>query len=396
MSARPQPALFTALVIPDFPVWALRALDPELMDREVVVVCAGRVLARSQGLADLGLECGQAAERARSLVPQAVLRALAGTEQRLAWEDALADLNRQTPWVEPVFPGRAWLRFARGDEAVAAAGRLRARMGQAQDRSTALLAALSAREGSLLPVAPGEEEAFRAEVPIELLGQAGVGPGTLERLVWLGFSRVGALARLTRAQLCAQFEEGAVLDDLARTSDRRPVALYNPPPLVSVAHGFDEPVREPADYEPVLRHLLQEATAELSGRRASLVTVRLEGAGRHCARRMLQTPVQEAASLWTPARLAFEQAWPGGDFELQRLEVDLGGLVSPRRAQGRLWPLRPGPEAALRALDARFPGRLLQVTRLAPWSVLPEEASTLEPWRDRPLKDRPSKGRGLA
>ncbi len=390
MSARRiQPPMFTALVIPEFPVWAMRTLDPELGDRQVAVVSGGRVVARSEGLARMGLHHGQSAERVRSLAPGAVLRLLAGMEQRLAWEDTLADLNRYTPWIEPLRPGRAWLRFARDSEAVEASSRLRAQVGMAADRSTALLAALAAEEGSLLSIPLGDEEEFRAELPLEILGEAGVGPGTLERLAWLGFARVGSLARLTRPQLCAQFEEGALLDNLARTGDRRPVPLYVPPPVVSVAHHFDEPAREPAEFEPVLHHLLEEAAAGLQGRRASLVTVRLEGAAQRVgARRVLRAPTLEAARLWTPARLALKQAWPARSFELQCLEVDLGGLVTPRRAQGQLWPTRPGPEAALRVVESRFPGRMLRVARLAPWSVLPEEAAALEPLGDVPPEGR--------
>lgn len=384
------PPLFTALVIPAFPVWALRALEPDLRDREIAVVAAGRVVACSEGLARRGLEPGHAAERVRSLAPEAALRPLAGAEQRLAWEDALASLHRRTPWIEPVRPGRAWLRFATDPEAAEAAWQLRARVGMAADRSTALLAALGAEEGRLALVPPGTEEAFRGSLPVELLGQAGVGEATLERLAWLGFARVGSLARLTRPQLCAQFEEGALLDSLARGDDRRPVPLYSPPPVVSARHQFESPAREPADFEPVLRHLAEEAAAALRGRRAMLLTVRVEGEGeQRSARRMLQAAVGEAARLWTPARLALKQALPRRGYELEELELVLGGLVAPRRSQGQLWAARPGPEAALRAVEARFPGRLLRVARVDPWAILPEEAATMEPLGELPPESPP-------
>ena len=390
MPARPDsPTPFTVLVIPDFPVWAARALDPRLRNREVAVVAAGRLVAGSEGLADRGLVPGQAVERVRLLAPEAVIRPLAGAEQRLAWEEALATLNLRTPWIEPLRPGRACLRLATEAEAAEVARELRARVGLAADRSTALLAALASPEGSLVRVPPGSEEAFRSSLPLEVLGEAGVGPATLERLAWLGFSQVGSLARLTRSQLGAQFEEGALLDVLVRTEDRRPVPLYTPPPVVAADHAFEVPAREPGDWEPVLRHLVDEAAAGLGERRATLVTVRMEGPGqKRSARRMLQSAAAEAARLWTPARLALQGAWPGPGFELEHLELVLGGLVAPRRTQGHLWAVRPGPEAALKALEARFPGRLLRITRLDPWSLLPEEAATLEPLGEPPPEGR--------
>jgi len=211
-----------------------------------------------------------------------------------------------------------------------------------------------------------------------------VGPGTLDRLIWLGFERVGSLVRLTREQLRAQFEEGPLLEALARCEDRAPVLLYEPPSVVAVAHEFEEPLLEPAGCEPVLRHLLEVAVAGLQGRRASRVGLRLHSAGQvHPTRRLLAGPVAEVARLWVPAWQAFKQAWPGPGSTLDRLELELGGLSAPHRVQGQLWPTRPGPEAALRSLEARFPGRMLRVVRLAPWSIVPEEAAVLEPLTHR-------------
>jgi len=100
MPALSDPALFfTALAIPDFPVWAVRTMHPELRERELAVLSSGRVVACSSGLTAMGVAPGQGAERVRSLAPGAVLRVLSGVEQRLAWDELLADLNRETPWI---------------------------------------------------------------------------------------------------------------------------------------------------------------------------------------------------------------------------------------------------------------------------------------------------------
>lgn len=382
------PPAFTLVDIPEFPVWAARAVEPELRRQELVVVAAGRVVARSSGLAERGLEPGWSQERALALAPEAVFRPLAGAEVRMVWEDTLERLNRSTPWVEPVRPGRAFARLSPAAEAARLAQSLGARLGSAEDRSTALLAALEAAEGQALTVAEGQEDELRRSLPAEILLEAGVGEATLERLAWLGFPTVGSLARLTRAQLCAQFEEGALLDRLARCEDRRPVALYVPPPVVAAEHSFEPPVREPADYEPVLRHLVDVAAGQLAGRRATFLTVRLEGPGeQRASRRILPTALAEAERLWNPARLTLRKALPARGFGIERLELVLGGLQTPRRTQGRLWTLRPGPEAALRAVEARFPGRLLKITRLDPWVLPPEEAATLEPLGDLPPEE---------
>lgn len=382
------PPLFTAVDIPEFPVWAARVLDPDLRRRELLVVAGGRVAARSEGLVRRGIETGWPAERARALAPEALVRPLAGAEIRLVWEDTLDLLNRCTPWVEPVRPGRAFARLATRPEAEDVARRLEARLGVAGDRSTALLAALEAEDGRIRFVPAGGEDEFRRSLPVDVLGDVGVGEATLERLSWLGFPTVGSLARLTRPQLCAQFEEGALLDTLVRGDDRRPVPLYVPPPVVTAEHAFETAAVEPAEYEPVLRHLVAEAAAALNGRRVTFLTVRIEGGGaQRSSRRLLQASVGEAERLWTPARLTLRKAAPARGFAIERLTLILGGLQAPRRAQGRLWATRPGPEAALRAVEARFPGRLLKITRLDPWAVLPEEAATLEPLRDLPPEE---------
>ncbi|HXE73021.1 MAG TPA: hypothetical protein VNO81_10205, partial [Candidatus Nitrosotenuis sp.] len=283
--------LLGACYIPDFPVWALRFLEPSLRSRELIVVSGGRVVARSQGPRRLGVEVGWPAERARALAPQALVRVDPGPALELAAEELLAELNRLTPWIEPVSAGQVVLGLDRPAEARPLARRLGLQIGLAEDRDTALLAALQAAPGQVLALAEEQGQAFRQGFPLARLVEIGISPRTVERLEWLGFPTVGSLARLSEAQLTRQFPEGARLHRMVRGADRRPVALYSPPPALTLAVDLDPPQLEPGLAEAALVHLLDQAIERLEGRVAGTLTVGLQaGEQATASRRVLHAP----------------------------------------------------------------------------------------------------------
>jgi hypothetical protein len=65
---------------------------------------------------------------------------------------------------------------------------------------------------------------------------------------------------------------------------------------------------------------------------------------------------------------------------IQRLEVELGGLAQPRPLQGRLFGVeRPCVQAALRAVERRFPGAVRRLIVQDAHAYLPERFARLEP-----------------
>lgn len=403
-------ARFSTLVFPDLPVRAFRLRDAALATCEMLVHAGGKVIAMSEGLRRQGLQHGWSTERARAhaLPCEPALRAFQAPLTHLAREAMLGDLNRLTPWLEilPPLPDRHPLADLRAmahlpDEQQARhlAVRLQGQAGTASDRSTALLAALQAPPGEVRIVPEGGEAAFRESLPLAVLRETGVAEDTLERLHWLGFDRVGRLARLTPRQVQSQFADGALLCRLLDTSDRRPVALFHPPPSVTRRHVLPDPAYEPAEYEPVLWHLVRSAVAGLEGREASMVSVTLElasegaprmvsgilepapeGAPRMVsARRLPHAPTADPREIRTLARLALEEARRAGPhLPITSMLLALEGLVRPQAEQACLWPERTRTlRQALERMEMQSPGAILRFVPQDAASILPEETYRL-------------------
>lgn len=392
---------FSTLVIPDLPVRAFRLFDASLATRELLVHAGGKVVAMSEGMRRQGLRQGWSIERAQAQAfpGEAVALPFQASTTRLAREAMLADLNRMTPWIElldplphrdPLLDLRAVAVLLDEQEAPRLTAHLQSQTGIASDRSTSLLAALQNAPGEVRAVPEGGEAAFRETLSLAVLREAGVAEETLERLHWLGFESVGLLARLTPRQVQAQFADGALLCRLMEASDRRPVALFHPPPGVTVRHDLLEPACEPAEYEPVLWHLVRSAVTGLEGREASMISVTvhqaLEGHSRpSSARRFPHEPTADPREIRTLARLALEEARLGGEEPrdekapaIESVSLILEGLARPRPEQACLWPERTRHlRQALERMEKQMPGALLRFVPQDVASTLPEEAFRL-------------------
>lgn len=362
---------FACLLVTSFLVWAWRREEPALADRELLVAEGGRVLEASARLRQLGVEPEQALERARALAQEhgceLETRPHPGLRAELAWESLLTEVNSRTPWLESLRPGLAMARL----EPSAALG-LALRIGIGEERSLAYLAALAAQEGDLVVVPPGQEQAFRDQFSVVRLQEAGVSQDTVQNLLWLGFPRLGDLARLNDRQVRARFPEGELLLELARGQDRRAVPLYQPPPEAAACLESLEPWQEPP--EAALRHLLEQAVGLLEGRRArwfTLVCERPDGE-RLQARFGLHQATASLRRLWPPVQQVLLRLWRPG-LEVERLQLALGGLVASARVQGSLWNTRCPRQVLARAAQVRCPGQLMTVDLHHPQAYLPEE-----------------------
>jgi nucleotidyltransferase/DNA polymerase involved in DNA repair len=117
-------------------------------------------------------------------------------------------------------------------------------------------------ESPLVRVLPGEEAAYLAPWPVEVL--PGVGPKTFARLERLNVRRVGELATMPAGVLGALFgARGSALHDLAHGVDRRLVQPYRPQQSVSRCTSFDPPTSDRAFLTAMLDHLLDRAVSWL-------------------------------------------------------------------------------------------------------------------------------------
>lgn len=141
--------------------------------------------------------------------------------------------------------------------------RLSASLGVATCKVVAKIASDRDKPGGITVVAPGDEAAFLAPLPLRAL--PGIGPRTDERLTGVGLRTIGDLADLDDEALKAVLPGavGVELRDRARGIDPRPVASEPAERIsISMETTFDDDVRDVA----VLRDALQKWAHGLAAR----------------------------------------------------------------------------------------------------------------------------------
>jgi protein ImuB len=181
------------------------------------------------------------------------------------------------------------------------------RAGIAGTRFAATIAAIHARPGEPVVVAPGGEARFLAPHPSTLLT---TDPDVRARLVRFGLRRIGAVAELARSALIARFgEEGARIHARARGEELDPFRPRRSPERLVLALPL-EPAAE--DLEP-LRFVLH--------RLASALTEQLTARGLAAASARLHLDLDLAfARAGTPSELDVEQRFPEPTAEAEAIE----------------------------------------------------------------------------
>ena len=129
---------------------------------------------------------------------------------------------------------------ARAAALVSHVHRLPLRMGIADNRWLATLAACRGEDVAVERVAPGEGRTYLAPLPIGVLP---ADDAARARFTLFGLRRVGQLADLPRAAVAAQFgSAGERLHALARGEDARPIVPRRRPESVGTEIPFDPPV----------------------------------------------------------------------------------------------------------------------------------------------------------
>jgi len=181
------------------------------------------------------------------------------------------------------------------------------RAGIAGTRFTATIAAIHARPGAPVVVAPGGETAFLAPYPSRLLT---TDPDVRARLVRFGLRQIGAIAELARSALIARFgEEGARIHARARGEELEPFRPRSSPERLALGLPI-EPAAE--DLEP-LRFVLH--------RLASALTEQLTTRGLAASSARLHLDLDLAfARTGTPSTLDVEQRFPEPTADVEAIE----------------------------------------------------------------------------
>lgn len=260
---------------------------------------------------------------------------------------------------------------------------LRPRLGVANARFTALMAAHRAEPDAVVHVPLNEATAFLAIEPVSRLP---LEVEAIDRLRLLGINDCGAFAALPRHAVEAQFGfEGGVAWLAARGEDPRRVRprpwererveeyVQAEPPLVSresVLHALEQMLGR-ALRQPRARH-----------RFVRLIRLRAETErGALWARdQVLREPIGDRRRLWTLLRSLVEYAEFPGPFSLVTLE--LAGLTQESGRQHSLFVeqtrRREQLDEMVRHLKVRFgQSPLAHIVEVEPWSRLPERRRAL-------------------
>ena len=268
-------------------------LDPSLAGKAVIVGGdprkRGVVAAASYEARTFGVHSAMPLATAVRLCPQGVFIPphfdLYGS-----YSQQVFDVYRRcSPLVEPLSLDEAYLDLAGTERAIGPARDVALRIrdevkattqldlsiGIGASKVVAKIASDLRKPRGFVEVAPGEEPAFLAPLPLRRL--PGLGPSTEERLRPLGLQTIGDLAALPIKELLRRLgKHGFELWEFAHGIDRRPVVPPGDPKSISRETTFDHDVDDPAEIETVLRQLAQHAAKNMRDNGLHCRTVNLK------------------------------------------------------------------------------------------------------------------------
>jgi protein ImuB len=225
------------------------------------------------------------------------------------------------------------------------------RIGVAGTHFAATIAAVAARPGEPVVVAPGDEAAFLADHPSGLLT---TDPDVRARLQRFGLRRIGAVAGIPRSALIARFgEEGARIGARARGEETDPFRARHAMERLALALPLEPPVEELEPVRFVLHRLVAALGAHLIGR------------GLAADRAVLTLELDLAfAPRETPPRIEVEQRFPEPTADADAVERLLFARLE-----------REPPPAAVHRLDLELRGTIPAAGQQLPLFV-PQAART--------------------
>jgi DNA polymerase IV len=297
--------------------------QPELRGKPVIVGIGGSndrgvVSAASYEARRFGIHSAMPIVTAKRLCPDAIFVPVDGAKYQRVSREVMAILRRFTPLVEPISIDEAFLdvtgsRALFGDgEAIGRAIRtairdelhLTASVGVATTKLVAKIGSDLRKPDALVVVAPGEEAAFLAPLPISRLW--GVGPSTAAALRDFRVTTIGDLAALDRSALVRRLgKHGASLVDRAMGRDPDPVAAPDAAKSVGHEHTFDEDTSDPEVIERTLLAMAEGVSGRLrhAGLKASTVAVKVRDSAFETLtrQRTLLEPTDMTEPIWRAA-----------------------------------------------------------------------------------------------
>ncbi len=267
---------------------------PELRGRPVIVGGAGARLVVSTASYEarrFGVRSAMPGRRARQLCPDGVFVVPRMSHYARISAQIHEVFEQFTPEVEPLSLDEAFLDVT-GSRALFGDGRaiaerirreiyertqLRVSVGVATSKYVAKVASDVDKPDGLVVVAPGEERAFLAELPLSRLW--GVGPATRETLERAGLRSIRDVQSRSRAELVEAFGDklGAHLFVLANGLDARPVVKDRAAKSIGHEMTFSDDLCRDGEVKEVLLQLCEMVGRRLrrAEQRAGVVRLKL-------------------------------------------------------------------------------------------------------------------------
>ncbi|MXY47188.1 MAG: DNA polymerase IV [Chloroflexi bacterium] len=295
---------------------------PHLRGKPVVVGGSaegrGVVASASYEAREFGVRSAMPMRTAQRLCPQAVRVGARFERYREISRDVMSIFRDLTPLVEPLSLDEAYLDVTVVVEddnqpaKIAAALKRRVKdelgltisVGVATTKSVAKIASDMDKPDGLTVVAPGEERAFLAPLPIRDLW--GVGPKTAERLIAAGIETIADIAECDADWLQENFgKHGEQMQRLALGIDDSVVVVSRETKSVSAETTFAQDIGDPDALQEVVDRLSQRVAQQLRRKQLQGRTVklklRLSDFTTFTRQRTLPYSVQSAADLSQPA-----------------------------------------------------------------------------------------------
>lgn len=259
---------------------------------------------------------------------------------------------------------------------------LDARLGLANDRFTAEVAALQAGPGGLRVVPDEQRSEFLHPQQVSVL------PIPLDmqrRLEMLGLRTVGDVVALPRRAIVAQFGlEGMRMLSVVHGSDVEPIRTRRHRERLRESMTVSLPLTDRLALQAIVQQLVGQINRNprMRGRAARQGVLRMESERGHCWDRVLtfREPLVGVRALWPLFRTAVEQIQPTAP--VSTVDVELCELVAARGQQCSLSVGRSRErerlEEGLRRLRVQY-GHcpVARVVKVEPWSRIPERRLAL-------------------
>ena len=162
---------------------------------------------------------------------------------------------------------------------------------------------------------------------------------------------------------------------------RNNVLTYTPPITLTASYDFEDSVLEPYLFEPVIKFLCQQLAKDLNDRAASRLSLKAVSSRlMFSSTKASHYPLRDVGMLERLALSALQDSGVLG-LEIDSIELTLSGIYRPVR-QGHLWQQRENVEMAVSKVSERYPGKLLKILNVDPYTPLSEFAYKLIPFEN--------------